>query len=140
MTYKEKLLDPRWQKKRLEILQRDEFTCQSCGDDKSTLHIHHRRYLQGRDPWDVPDNLLVTLCESCHEKEKDEMEEYIPILIEQIKDKFLGDDVREIAYAFHKLKILGSSNITATLLFRILSDDDFIQDIFNQYFKSEAEK
>ena len=44
MTYKEKLLDPRWQKKRLEILNRDNFTCQCCGDDKKTLNIHHKYY------------------------------------------------------------------------------------------------
>ena len=43
-SYYEKLLDPRWQKKRLEILNRDEFKCRSCGDDKSTLHVHHGYY------------------------------------------------------------------------------------------------
>lgn len=30
--YSQKLLDPRWQRKRLEILQRDDFTCQVCSD------------------------------------------------------------------------------------------------------------
>ena len=32
MGYSEKLKDPRWQKKRLEILERDNFRCQYCGD------------------------------------------------------------------------------------------------------------
>lgn len=32
MTYSQKLRDPRWQKKRLEILERDSFTCQHCHD------------------------------------------------------------------------------------------------------------
>ena len=44
--YYEKFKDPRWQKKRLEVLQRDEFMCQICLDTSSTLHIHHRRYIQ----------------------------------------------------------------------------------------------
>lgn len=42
--YSEKLKDPRWQKKRLEILNRDEFACRFCGDNKSTLNVHHISY------------------------------------------------------------------------------------------------
>jgi 5-methylcytosine-specific restriction endonuclease McrA len=64
MTYSEKLRDPRWQKKRLEILNRDEFTCTICGDDKSTLHVHHNAY--AGEPWEADNNLLTTLCENCH--------------------------------------------------------------------------
>lgn len=70
MTYSEKLKDPLWQRKRLFILTRDAFKCQMCGDDKSTVHVHHRHYLPAREPWDYPDDLLVTLCENCHHKEE----------------------------------------------------------------------
>lgn len=65
MTYKDKLLDPRWQKKRLEILDRDNFTCQMCGDTKSTLHVHHKEYLN--NPWDAISSNLITYCEHCHQ-------------------------------------------------------------------------
>lgn len=68
-TYSEKLRDPRWQKKRLEILSRDEFTCQHCQCKTRTLHVHHLGYVKGREPWDYPDAALLTLCESCHEAE-----------------------------------------------------------------------
>jgi hypothetical protein len=64
MTYSEKLKDPRWQKKRLEILQRDEFRCRNCFDNESELHVHHQVYR--KDPWDCPDHFLVTLCKECH--------------------------------------------------------------------------
>jgi len=64
MTYAEKLQDPRWQKKRLEILQRDNFRCTCCGDDKATLHVHHVKY-KG-EPWEVDNSLLRTLCNVCH--------------------------------------------------------------------------
>lgn len=67
--YQKKLLDPRWQKKRLETLQRDEWRCQSCGDKESTLHVHHTAYFPGCDPWDYPDILLITLCSDCHSAE-----------------------------------------------------------------------
>lgn len=63
-TYQKKLLDPRWQKKRLKILERDDWTCQRCGDSTSFLHVHHLSY--GKEPWDVSNDLLVTLCENCH--------------------------------------------------------------------------
>lgn len=58
--------DPRWQKKRLLILERDNWRCQACFDSESTLHVHHILY--DGDPWNVEDLLLQTLCESCHEK------------------------------------------------------------------------
>lgn len=67
MTYSEKLKDPRWQKKRLEILNRDGWKCQECSGKDSELNVHHRSYHPGLDPWDYPVAELVTLCRSCHE-------------------------------------------------------------------------
>lgn len=67
-AYSAKLRDPRWQKKRLSILERDDFACQSCFDTESTLHVHHQ-YYTGGDPWDIPNEALITLCEECHEDE-----------------------------------------------------------------------
>lgn len=66
MTYKEKLLNPKWQKKRLKIMQRDKFTCQGCGDRETTLHIHHIKYNSNGEPWDIEDENLITYCSDCH--------------------------------------------------------------------------
>jgi hypothetical protein len=66
--YTAKLKDPRWQRKRLEIMGRDKFKCRLCGDSDSTLHVHHIKYERGADPWDYNDESLVTLCEGCHEE------------------------------------------------------------------------
>lgn len=65
-TYSEQLRDPRWQKKRLEILQRDKFTCVNCGSEINELNVHHKTYINGRDVWDYPNSLLITLCSDCH--------------------------------------------------------------------------
>jgi hypothetical protein len=67
--YQQKLLDPRWQKKRLEIFERDEWMCQACGDCSTTLHVHHTYYERDKDPWEYPAESLVTLCMECHEGE-----------------------------------------------------------------------
>ena len=65
-NYAEKLLDPRWQKKRLEILQRDNFTCRFCEDKTTTLHIHHFNYPKSGNPWDSHEIDLITYCSHCH--------------------------------------------------------------------------
>lgn len=67
-AYFELLKDPRWQKRRLEILKRDEWTCLDCGDDTKSLHVHHRYYQWGLNPWEYSDDALMTLCEPCHKR------------------------------------------------------------------------
>jgi 5-methylcytosine-specific restriction endonuclease McrA len=70
-----KYKDSRWQQKRLEIMERDGFACKSCGAEGEgvTLNVHHAYYESGKDPWDYPDNTLVTWCETCH-KERHELQ------------------------------------------------------------------
>lgn len=70
-SYSEKLIDPRWQKKRLEILNRDHFRCRHCQDEKNTLHVHHLKYSKGKEPWEYDDRFLLTICEACHKNEHD---------------------------------------------------------------------
>lgn len=64
MTYTEKLQDPRWQKKRLEVFERDNFTCKLCEDKATTLNVHHSKYF--KEPWDAELSDLKTLCKTCH--------------------------------------------------------------------------
>jgi hypothetical protein len=66
--YGELLIDPRWQKKRLVIFNRDGWKCRYCGDSTKTLHVHHEYYAKGKKPWEYPDNDLKTLCADCHSK------------------------------------------------------------------------
>lgn len=71
-SYFQKLKDPRWQKKRLEALEAADWTCQCCFDSEATLHVHHRAYFKGREPWDYEVGQLEVLCESCHEEHHEE--------------------------------------------------------------------
>lgn len=73
--YLQKLKDPRWQKRRLEILERDLWCCQICYDGEATLHVHHMGYFPQTEPWDIHEKYLITLCDSCHENESVEIKE-----------------------------------------------------------------
>lgn len=68
MSYFEKMKDPRWQKKRLEVLEDRKWLCEICGDTESTLHVHHKQYFKGRDPWEYEIGQLSALCEKCHKE------------------------------------------------------------------------
>lgn len=65
--YREELKHPMWKKKRLKILDRDNYKCQLCGSEHN-LCIHHTKYVTGMKAWEYPNSLLVTLCKDCHEK------------------------------------------------------------------------
>jgi hypothetical protein len=66
-SYFDLLRDPQWQKKRLEIMERDRFKCKRCDCDDKTLNVHHTYYEKGKSPWEYPAYSLHTLCEECHE-------------------------------------------------------------------------
>lgn len=65
MTYAEKLEDVRWRERRKQIIQRDNNRCRNCSSEHD-LEVHHRWYIPGAEPWDHPDQCLLTLCECCH--------------------------------------------------------------------------
>lgn len=72
-SFSEQYNHPKWQKKRLEILKRDEFKCCRCGDSEHQLQIHHLYYDKGSKVWEYPDRALVTLCDECHNDLHNEM-------------------------------------------------------------------
>ncbi len=85
MDYLEKLKDPRWQKKRLKIFERDGWQCKFCGLSDLPLHVHHLFYFKNREPWEINDGFLLTLCEDCHDSEgKEEIIEDIGTLLDAI--------------------------------------------------------
>lgn len=67
-SYFELLKHPNWQRKRLEVLERENYTCQECGNTEKTLHVHHTYYTKGAKPWEYPSESLKCLCETCHEE------------------------------------------------------------------------
>lgn len=67
-TYAEKLKDPRWQKFRLKIFERDYWQCMRCDCETKELHAHHLNYVGNRNPWNYEEHTIVTLCSDCHKE------------------------------------------------------------------------
>jgi predicted translin family RNA/ssDNA-binding protein len=59
--------DPRWQQRRLEVMQRFGFSCAVCLSSEKELHVHHKHYVTGRKPWEYEDHELLCVCKFCHE-------------------------------------------------------------------------
>ena len=76
MPYWQQLKHPLWQRKRLEVFQRDGFMCQRCCAEDQPLHAHHKLYIKGRMAWEYAADDLTTLCDSCHESEHVELDEF----------------------------------------------------------------
>ncbi len=114
--------------------------CQLCYDKKSTLNVHHRRYLSNKDPWDYPNHLLVTLCEECHEVEKERMENVSHDLMEILKETFFAGEIASIAGGFINFKIFHSSEIDAAVISWAISNENLIQDLHNKYFEYLSSK
>lgn len=132
MTYAEKLKDPRWQKKRLEILQRDGFACRVCFDTTTTLHVHHKFYKRGANPWDYPDESLITLCAECHKDETTDIDRAIHALCEVIKSKFLSHEIDRITKGFEKFQIIHEGEVCASSIEYALADS---KNLLDTYFK-----
>ena len=73
-AYSEKFKDPRWQKTRLEVLNRDQWRCRACGKGDKTLNVHHLFYSPDLidTPWECPNTHLMTLCDECHQDAHDQ--------------------------------------------------------------------
>jgi hypothetical protein len=76
VSYSDLLLDPRWQKKRLEILVSAGWKCEACRSGKKTLHVHHLFYRPRAKPWEYPAIELQALCEDCHGLSTDEQNRF----------------------------------------------------------------
>lgn len=68
VPFKEQYQNPRWQKKRLEIMRRDKWRCRCCNETKKALHIHHLYYQNDLMIWEYDNESYVTLCEDCHKE------------------------------------------------------------------------
>lgn len=146
------LKDPRWQKKRLEIMQRDNFTCQHCGCRDKTLHVHHLTYDKCKKPWEYNNSNLLTLCESCHKYESEAYAEsynsfirlrntflskglsleLLDSIITQIDETVNNEIFPEEIIKVIQIGIFGTQNISDVFAARKIGIDlrDFVKEVY----------
>ena len=132
MTYAEKLKDPRWQKKRLEILNRDKFECQGCGSTEKELHVHHCFYLKNTEPWDHPNKSLLTLCIDCH-KETEFPSDYLEPLNILFKEKGFTTTNLEDVYRAIQLLDITDKYYFVRFLYTLVTTKGLSKKLYNKY-------
>lgn len=68
MTYQQQIKHPDWQRKRLEVLEINDYQCQMCAAKDQTLHVHHPYYRRGAMIWEYETVDLMCLCHKCHKE------------------------------------------------------------------------
>ena len=66
MTYQDQIKSPKWQKKRLQVLESSKFKCDECQNTEKQLHVHHTHYRKGAKIWEYDNIELRCLCDTCH--------------------------------------------------------------------------
>lgn len=136
-AYIEKLKDPRWQKMRLQILERDNWTCQDCGETTVTLNVHHRYYLRNADPWEYPEKALITLCEDCHERETEYRPEADQLLLRVLRERELyALEIGAFATALRKLFETGFHQdhiVLNALIWMMETDEEQVETIITRF-------
>ena len=130
-TYSEKLRDPRWQRKRLEVMQRDNFECKWCMNNEKTLNVHHLQY--SGEPWDTPIEHLITLCEDCHKDDHDMRKCAEDELLKTLKlAGYSYDHITWLSFAIKKS--IGDPWIVTQVLAKNLQNRAWIERATNELF------
>ena len=82
MTYAQQLRHPKWEQRRLQVIEKAGSRCECCGNfginDGETsevrFEIHHGYYTPGLMAWEYPDDVLYCLCPECHKDVQESME------------------------------------------------------------------
>ena len=101
-TYSDKLKDPRWQRKRLEVMQRDNFKCSQCKNGEITLNVHHWQY--SKEPWDAKNEDLTTVCHLCH-KEIEHCKSLTKELLKHPNFRFLLSNIERLIRTDKDIKV-----------------------------------
>lgn len=142
-----KYKDPRWQKMRLEVLNRDGFKCQMCGSAEKTLHVHHLSYSGIDNPWDIHPNLLITLCVECHEVETEARRQAETTLLRSLR-RFgaHSQTLTYLAMAFDSLRsqyatphTAGEAGALFGALRALISDKSRVAALIGEYMEKSGE-
>jgi hypothetical protein len=142
MAYQDQLKDPRWQKMRLKIYERDEFTCTRCGSQDNTLNAHHKAYESSSAPWAYPDHWITTLCDTCHASVHEGMDEALNQLCQDLKVfGFFPEDIRMLSRAIAKSEPMHLTDVVASAIaFNIQNMQQLMLDAYFKHLIDKSEQ
>lgn len=120
--YKAQYDDPRWQKRRLDILNLRGWKCEHCESEVKTLNVHHAYYVPQREVWRYPNWALKCLCNECHKSVHEENPGVTPwehVFSELFKgcDPSEQDDVIDLAFELSRWNVTFNAKMGALLSF-----------------------
>jgi 5-methylcytosine-specific restriction endonuclease McrA len=127
MTYAEQLKSPKWQKKRLEILERDNFKCITCRTKDKQLSVHHIFYLKGIQIYDYPNEFYITLCNDCH----DEIHKQTELLYRTIIENAMNLNGSMLIHYFKALRVAVKLGCDETIAFSEFIDN-YVGSLFGE--------
>lgn len=117
-------------------MQRDDFSCQFCTSDTETLNVHHKKYENGKEPWEYENHFLVTLCEDCHEMETLNRKDSEAKLIKSfLKLNVSHHLISELAYYIEHSKQTHMGDVLFSVAFEFLRSESFQRKITDLYFE-----
>ncbi len=134
MLYKEQIKHPKWQKKRLEILDRDKWACQACFDTEETLHVHHKCYKPNKKIWEYDNKLLITLCKTCHEEQRSN-ENIYDTFLELMKEKYLVSEINTLRLGFSLMPSYHTPEIEVSIITWALTNKNIFKILEKKYFE-----
>lgn len=128
-----------WYETSKRIKARDHNTCQMCGRNDRPLSVHHRYYGKNGS-LKVPDDALITLCDSCHEQEtydKGGLYEHVKRLIDFCNENKLSMCFADslLSWVFHILELTRDNLLDDDNQFgkRLLEEALFYSNTFSDF-------
>jgi hypothetical protein len=88
--------------------------------------------MRGREPWDIDNESLVTLCETCHETESEFLRESLDCLEEQARIKLFAYQIDDLAAGLNALR--SKHPCVAEIIAHVMRDEDAFEAAHDHYF------
>ena len=60
------------------------------------LVVHHTTYITGHLPWQYDNELLITLCKDCHNKEHEDLTQLHELIEEMLISNMWASEIRQM--------------------------------------------
>ena len=77
----------------------------------------------------------MTLCEECHNIEREVRPDNEHDLLHFLREKFFSEEIHELAGGFHMMELCHAPEVVASVYKWALSDENIQRELIDRYFK-----